>query len=323
MNYTVIHDIVQYNTLPNDRFYIPCFEKLTNALTKIILEINYVVKGGKAADLYIYQPQSGMIRFTDWDIACNTITDQNTIAKAMMDILTNKYPNSQFIKEHIKINMDDKDHKSLPGIQIGLKCEGTNDFFADIMLYPPSDSVFTNVYVDDVSKIKYANIQYVKNDIYTTLIDRINILNTGMNEWSIDIQIDINMVTSNIDVYINTIYITLINRAYNHSIEQIVGVFNHEKDKDDVLEISTDDINADINDIKTSFNTTLSDLSTTTLPMYREKFEKLFRTLDRYRSLLQIDKAQMKAGSKRRTKSKNKYKRKSKSIRRLRLSLRL
>lgn len=41
MNYTVLHDIVQYNTLPNDRFYIPCFEKLTNTLTKIIPDITF------------------------------------------------------------------------------------------------------------------------------------------------------------------------------------------------------------------------------------------------------------------------------------------
>ena len=253
---------------------IECMEILTTILNKYIPEVlptlqNYVIKGGRASDYYISQ-HSGeeLIRFTDWDIACDSIEAQKVIKNGIIAYL------NQHGVSNIKIQpITTPDNKS--GIQLGVNCGSSDCYFTDIVIYNPDDPIFSNIQVNN--NIKYINLDYLLSDLQNTYKDRIKNLSEDLYNFHIN-NINLNNLNSNIDFYMGEIAIQLIK---NYSIKSATDIARINKDKD----LDQEEKMEEIKGINKSVQEGIRQLYSEILPKFKTSFEKLIRTADRLKKI--------------------------------------
>lgn len=268
---------------------IECMEILTTILNIHIPAIlpslnNYVVKGGRASDFYISQyTGKELIRFTDWDLACNSRENQTVIKDKVIT-----YLNQQGITNIATQTITTQDDKL--GIQLGIKCNGTNCFFIDIVIYPPSDPIFNS---NQTNKgINYVNLNYLFDDLNITNTERIQRLIEELDNFNI-INIDVNNLTNDINFYIDDIRNQLIKKRTLKAENDISEIL---KDTD-LNDIEKEE---DIEETNKKFSDDISYIISEILPTFRTNFEKLIRTNERFKKISSL--IQQKAGKKRKTK---------------------
>lgn len=230
---------------------------------------NYVVKGGKASDYYItHYKGKKIIRFTDWDLACNSIESQEIIKNTIINYLST-YGISNIVIQRI-INHDAK-----KGIQIGMDCGNSISYFLDIIIYEQNDPIFTNILINN--NIRYININSLLTDLQETYNDRINNLSKELFEFRI-MDIDINRLNDNIEFYMNKITNQLIQK---YSIKTTTDIAKIKKLKT----LSETDKNEDIKDVQNYLQNNIIQMYSDILPKFRLHFEKLIRTYTRLQLL--------------------------------------
>ena len=272
---------------------IECMEILTTILNKYIPEVlptlhNYVIKGGRASDYYISQ-HSGeeLIRFTDWDIACDGIESQISIKNKIIDYL------DQHGISNIKIqSITTPDNKS--GIQIGINCNSSDCYFADIVIYNSDDAIFSNIQTNN--NIRYINIDYLLSDLQNTYKDRITNLSDDLYNFHIT-NIDLNNLNNSIDFYMGEIAIQLIKK---YSIKSATDIARINKDKN----LDQEEKMEEIEGINKSVQEGIRQMYSEILPKFKMNFEKLMRTSDRLKKIKAL--LNVKGGKKNKTKIKNK-----------------
>jgi hypothetical protein len=271
-----------------------CKEMLATILNvympQILLHLdNYVVKGGRASDYYIDKTIG--IPFTDWDIACTTISAQETIRNQIIEVLKKKGFN---IKEEKIVTNDKK-----KGIQIGVDCNGQTCFFTDIVLYSPDDPIFIKNTLSEEG-IKYINIDYLLHDLNETYQDRIHNLSEWLHEIHIDNVNPSELTYDNIEPILDSIkqtHITLTTVQFDKNIALL--------DDDTDYELTQEEKDEDKKEITDKYDNDIREINTVTIPDLRGRFEKLIRTKDRHNKL----KKEI-GGKKRKTKRRGKSKRK-------------
>ena len=253
---------------------IDCKELLKPILNVYMPQIlprldNYVVKGGRASDYYIDKTRG--IPFTDWDIACTTISVQETIRNQIIEFLKKEGFN---IKEAEIVTNDNK-----KGIQIGVDCNGQTCFFTDIILYSPDDPIFIN---NELSKedIKYINIDYLLHDLSVTYQDRIHNLSAWLHQLHIDNVNPSELTYDNIVPILDSIkqtHTALITAQFDRNIALL--------DDDTDYELTQQEKDEDKKEITDKYENNIHEINTITIPDLRARFEKLIRTKDRYNKL--------------------------------------
>jgi hypothetical protein len=272
---------------------VECMEILTTILNKYIPEVlstinNYVIKGGRASDYYISQyTGKELIRFTDWDIVCDSIESQTLIKSKIID-----YLNQQGIS-NIKIQpIITHDNKS--GIQIGISCINSICYFVDIIIYKNDDPIFSNIETNN--NLRYINIDYLLNDLQNTYKDRITNLTEELHNFHIN-NIDLNNLTSTINFYIDEIEIKLINNYSKKSASNIALI---KKDK----YLDQQEKMEEIEKLNKSVREDVKQIYSVILPKFKTNFEKLFRTSDRLEKIKKL--LNIKGGKKIKIKRRNK-----------------
>jgi hypothetical protein len=275
---------------------IECMEILTTILNIYIPEIlpnvnNYVIKGGRASDYYISKSiGEDLIRFTDWDIACDGIESQNLIKDRIIEYL------SQHGILNIKIqSITTSDNKS--GIQLGINCNTSDCYFADIVIYNPDDPIFSNIQTNN--NIRYINIDYLLSDLQETYKDRVRNLSYELYNFhitNIDIN-NLNNLNNSIDFYMGEISIQLIK---NYSIKSATDIVRINKYKD----LDQQEKMEEIEGINKSLQDGIRQMYSEILPKFKNSFEKLIRTADRLKKINKI--LNIKGGKKMKTKKRNK-----------------
>jgi hypothetical protein len=259
---------------------------------------NYVVKGGRASDYYIDKTRG--IPLTDWDIACTTISAQETIRNQIIEFLKKKGFNN--IKEEKIVTNDKK-----KGIQIGVDCNGQTCFFTDIVLYSPDDPIFIKNTLSE-QDIKYINIDYLLHDLNETYQDRIHNLSEWLHELHIDNVNPSELTYDNIDPILDSIkqtHITLTTVQFDKNIALL--------DDDTDYELTQEEKDEDKKEITDKYENDIREINTVTIPDLRGRFEKLIRTKDR-RNKLKKEIGGKKRKTKRRSKSKRKRTRRYKHL---------
>lgn len=269
---------------------IECMEIITTILNKYIPEIlptleNYVVKGGKASDFYIsHNTGKELIRFTDWDLACNSEESQTIIKNKILDYLDKQ--GILNIKQQKIVAHDGK-----KGLQIGIECAGEECFFVDIVIYSPDDSIFIDNTIN--GNVRYVNINYLLNDLQQTYSEREDRLSEELDTFNIT-GIDSHNITNDISYYMNQIREQLIlNRKIKASSD--ICKINQDKslEEEEKKEYIDEIINIDINEL-------ISEI----LPSFRNSIEKLLRTKDRLQKIREIADRNYKKGGKKTIKNK-------------------
>ncbi len=280
-----------------------CKEMLATILNVYMPQIlsrldNYVVKGGRASDYYIDKTRG--IPLTDWDIACTTISAQETIRNQIIEFLKKKGFNN--IKEEKIVTNDKK-----KGIQIGVDCNGQTCFFTDIVLYSPDDPIFIKNTLSE-QDIKYINIDYLLHDLNETYQDRIHNLSEWLHELHIDNVNPSELTYDNIDPILDSIkqtHITLTTVQFDKNIALL--------DDDTDYELTQEEKDEDKKEITDKYENDIREINTVTIPDLRGRFEKLIRTKDR-RNKLKKEIGGKKRKTKRRSKSKRKRTRRYKHL---------
>jgi hypothetical protein len=259
---------------------------------------NYVVKGGRASDYYIDKTRG--IPLTDWDIACTTVSAQETIRNQIIEFLKKKGFNN--IKEEKIVTNDKK-----KGIQIGVDCNGQTCFFTDIVLYSPDDPIFIKNTLSE-QDIKYINIDYLLHDLNETYQDRIHNLSEWLHELHIDNVNPSELTYDNIVPILDSIkqtHITLTTVQFDKNIALL--------DDDTDYELTQEEKDEDKKEITDKYENDIREINTVTIPDLRGRFEKLIRTKDR-RNKLKKEIGGKKRKTKRRSKSKRKRTRRYKHL---------